>query len=50
MGQNQCKTLSEKQTKKAKGRAGGVVKQVEHLPSKHEVLSLNPSSAKNKKV
>jgi hypothetical protein len=28
---------------------GGVAQVVEHLPSKHEVLSSNPSTAKKKK-
>jgi hypothetical protein len=30
-------------------RAGGVAQMVEHLPSKHEALSLNSSTAKKKK-
>jgi hypothetical protein len=37
-----------KKKKNHKKRAGGVPQTVEHLPSKYEALSLNPSSGKTK--
>jgi hypothetical protein len=34
--------------KNSKKRAGGVIQVVEHLPSKHEVLSSNPNTTKKR--
>jgi hypothetical protein len=46
LGQN-CKTLPAEKLKQK--RTGGVAQVVEHLSSKHKVLSLNASIAKKKK-
>jgi hypothetical protein len=46
-GQIVCEIVSQKTHHRK--RAGGVLRVVEFLPSKHEVLSSNPSAAKNNK-
>jgi hypothetical protein len=42
-----CEILSQKKKKNHRKRASGVTQVAEHLPSKCEALSSNPTTAKN---